>query len=136
MKISTKGRYALRFMADLARAGEGVRLSVKEVSQRQGISDKYLEQIAHLLAGEGFITSTRGAQGGYQLARPASEITVGQVLRACEGDLSPVECVGDGGKVCERADNCDTFFVWMALKQATDNVVDGITIQDLVTRGE
>lgn len=134
MKISTKGRYALRFMAELARAGEGKRLSVKEIAQRQKISDKYLEQIAHLLSNEGFIVSTRGAQGGYSLARPAGDMTVGQVLRACEGDLSPVECVSNCGKDCERADNCDTMFVWRALKDATDNVVDGITIEDLITQ--
>lgn len=134
MKVSTKGRYALRFMAELARAGEGNRLSVKEAALRQGISDKYLEQIAHLLSNENFIVSTRGAQGGYSLARPARNITVGQVLRACEGDLSPVGCVSDCGKGCDRADNCDTMFVWRALKNATDDVVDGITIEDLITR--
>jgi len=134
MKVSTKGRYALRFMAELARSGEDARVSVKEIAQRQQISDKYLEQIAHTLAAKGFITSTRGAQGGYSLAQPASAITVGDVLRALEGDLAPVECVSDCGKECTRAENCDTFMVWQKLKKATDDVVDGITIQDLIDK--
>lgn len=134
MKVSTKGRYALRFMADLARAQEGAYVSLKEIAGRQNISDKYLEQIARILAAENLIISTRGAQGGYALSRPAKEITVGQVLRSCEGDLSPVDCVSDSGSACSRADNCDTMFVWRALKEATDNVVDSITIQDLANR--
>jgi Rrf2 family protein len=134
MKVSTKGRYALRLMANLARVGENRCTPINEIAEQQGLSEKYLEQIVRSLVRENLVISMRGAQGGYLLARKPSEITVGQVLRATEGDLAPVDCVSDGRAECLRADNCETMFVWRALKEATDRVVDGITIEDLVTK--
>ena len=134
MKVSTKGRYALRFMAQLATAEDGICVSLREIAQDQAISEKYLEQIVAMLVRAGLVAGVRGVQGGYHLTKPANEITVGDVLRVTEGDLSPVDCVADGGRSCERADNCQTLFVWQRLKEATDAVVDGITIADLAER--
>lgn len=136
MKVSTKGRYALRFMAELARLDKGARMPIKEVSEKQGLSEKYLEQIVRALKNGDLVIGTRGAQGGYALARDASEITVGEVLRLTEGDLAPVQCVSDEqGDACSRADSCETIFVWRKLKEATDKVVNGITIADLKEKG-
>ena len=134
MKVSTRGRYALRFMAELARQeGAPSNPSIKDISHAQGISDKYLEQIVRPLVREGLVRSTRGAQGGYRLARPAAQITVGDVLRATEGDLAPVDCVSsDCSRECPRSGNCESMFVWRAIKDATDRIIDGITIQDLL----
>lgn len=133
MKISTKGRYALRLMLDLAVHDDGSCIPLKEIAARQGISDKYLEQIITVLSRAGLVKSVRGAQGGYRLAEPASALTVGRILRVMEGSLAPVECVEEGN-FCERASDCVTMGVWRELKQAIDNVVDGITLQDLKER--
>ena len=135
MKISTKGRYALRLMAELAGSGDGACVPLREIAHDQDISEKYLEQIVSTLVHAKLVASVRGVQGGYYLTRKPSEITVGEVLRATEGDLSPVDCVSDGG-VCDRADNCQTMFVWQRLKEATDAVVDGITVADLAAKGQ
>lgn len=132
MKVSTKGRYALRLMVDLAQAKEGQRTPIKDISERQGISEKYLEQIVRPLSQAGFVRSVRGAQGGYLLTDAPENFTVGQVLRVMEGDLAPVDCVADEGTACLRADNCATMFVWRRIKEAVDDVVDNITIADLV----
>jgi len=133
MKISTKGRYGLRLMTELARAeGEGP-LSVKEIARRQSISDKYLEQIIMQLSRAGLVSSVRGAQGGYVLSRPAGEITAGEVLRAAEGSLAPVECAEFG---CDHAEGCTTYGLWKRIKDAVDNVVDSTTIADLVSDPE
>ncbi len=135
MKISTKGRYALRLLLDLAIHDTGEYIPLKEIASRQGISDKYLEQIITQLSRAGFVKSVRGAQGGYRLAEPAANYTVGRILRLMEGSLSPVDCVeGDTG--CERAPYCVTIEVWRQLKEAIDRVVDGITLADLVQRYE
>ena len=128
MKISTKGRYGLRLMTELAREGDGRPLSVKEISRRQGISDKYLEQIIMQLSRAGLVTSVRGAQGGYVLAKPAAQITAGEVLRAAEGSLAPVECVELG---CDHAGACTTYGLWKRIKDAVDQVVDSTTVADL-----
>ena len=133
MKISTKGRYALRLMLDLALHDTGEYIPLKEVAARQEISDKYLEQIITQLSRAGFVKSVRGAQGGYRLAEPPAQYTVGRILRLMEGSLSPVECV-DGEGDCPRADRCVTIEVWRALKEAIDNVVDSITLADLVEK--
>ena len=111
MKISTKGRYALRLMIDLAMNSNGKPVSLKDVAQRQEISDKYLEQIISILHKAGYVRSVRGAQGGYLLRKEPEEYTVGMILRLTEGSLAPVSCIEDDEIVCDRADACVTAIV-------------------------
>lgn len=132
MKISTKGRYALRLMIDLAMNDVGQPIRIKEIAERQGISDKYLEQIISSLVKSGYVKSLRGPQGGYRLAREADTYTVGSILRLIEGKLSPVSCLEDEENVCERRDQCVTLVLWEKIDEAVKGVVDNITIQDLV----
>lgn len=132
MKISTKGRYALRLMLDLALNYTGEYIPIKSIAARQEISDKYLEQIITQLNKAGFVHSIRGAQGGYMLAKRPEEYTVGMILRVMEGDLSPVSCIVENN--CSRSENCVTFEVWVKLKEAIESVVDNITLADLVKR--
>lgn len=131
MKISTKGRYALRLMIDLALNGGEKPVSLKDVANRQGISDKYLEQIISVLNKAGYVRSIRGAQGGYLLKRDPEEYTVGMILRLTEGSLAPVACIEDDQIVCERQDACVTSIVWKKINDAVNDVVDNITLQDL-----
>lgn len=132
MKISTKGRYALRLMVDLALHFEGKYIPLKEIAARQEISDKYLEQIIIQLNKAGYVKSVRGAQGGYKLAKRPEEYTVGMILRLMEGSLAPVACTDDeDGSVCGRAERCPTFDLWKKLKEAIDDVVDNYTLYDL-----
>jgi len=132
MKISTKGRYALRLMLDLALNNTGESVSLKEISQRQEISDKYLEQIISILNKAKYVQSIRGAQGGYRLMRKPEEYTVGMILRLTEGSLAPVACVDEGAAFCSRMHDCATIMVWQKLNSAIDDVVDHITLADLV----
>lgn len=132
MKISTKGRYALRLMIDLAMNSVGEPVSLKDVAKRQGISEKYLEQIISVLNRAGYVKSIRGAQGGYLLRRAPEEYTVGMILRLTEGSLAPVTCVEDGDFPCERQENCVTVILWKKINDAINSVVDSITLQDLV----
>ena len=132
MKISTKGRYALRLMLDLAYNHTGSFIPIKNISQRQDISDKYLEQIITQLSRAGLVKSARGAQGGYMLAKEPQEYTVGEILRLLEGNLAPVACVDDSKEDCTRADGCVTMEVWREIKDAVNKVVDNITLADLV----
>ena len=132
MKISTKGRYALRLMTDLAAYDQDGYVSLKDVAERQKISPKYLEQIAGMLAKAGLLHSGRGAQGGYMLAKEPQEYTVGEILRLLEGNLAPVACVDDTKEACTRADECVTMEVWREIKDAVNKVVDNITLADLV----
>lgn len=132
MKISTKGRYALRLMIDLGENNTGTPISLRDVAKRQGISEKYLEQIISILNKAGYVRSIRGAQGGYLLRREPKEYTVGDILRLTEGSLAPVTCVEDEDMPCERQDNCVTVIVWKKINEAINNVVDNITLQDLV----
>ena len=132
MKISTKGRYALRLMLDLASNNNGDPISLKDVAARQGISDKYLEQIIAMLNKAGFVRSIRGAQGGYMLRRRPDEYTVGEILRLTEGSLAPVACVEDEELSCERANACVTVMVYKKINDAINSVVDNITVQDLL----
>lgn len=134
MKISTKGRYALRLMLDLAINNTGEYITIKSISTRQDISDKYLEQIITQLSKAGFVKSTRGAQGGYRLAKAPEEYTVGSILRLIEGSLSPVACLDDDENVCTRSGQCATLDVWIKLNDAINNVVDNITLADLVDK--
>ena len=133
MKISTKGRYALRLMLDLAIQPGDSAVPLRDVAERQEISDKYLEQIVTQLARGGLVLSVRGAGGGYLLTRTPEEYTVGEILRQLEGNLAPVSCVS-GGSCCGRADRCVTLEVWQQIQDAVDGVVDNITLADLVKR--
>ncbi len=132
MKISTKGRYALRLMLDLAVYNTGEPVSLKDVARRQEISEKYLEQIISLLNKAGFVRSIRGAQGGYLLTKNPEEYTVGAILRLTEGDLAPVSCVGIGNTECERKDSCVTVRIWEKMNEAINGVVDHVTLADMV----
>ena len=134
MKISTKGRYALRLMLDLALYNTGECITIKSIAARQEISEKYLEQIITVLSRAGFVKSTRGAQGGYRLAKAPEEYTVGMILRCIEGSLAPVACLDDEPNECTRADSCATLEVWKQLNDAINQVVDNITLAQLVER--
>ena len=130
MKISTKGRYGLRLMTDLAVYYDQGLIPLKEIAARQEISEKYLEQIMMQLNRSGLVRSVRGAQGGYRLAKPPEDITAGAVLRVLEGSLCPVDCV-DGTAACPRAARCATVGLWSRLKDAVESVVDHTTLADL-----
>ncbi|MCL2052592.1 MAG: Rrf2 family transcriptional regulator [Lachnospiraceae bacterium] len=128
MKITARGRYAVRIMIDLAINDTGEAAKVNQIAKRQDISEKYLEQIISILKKAGFVKSTRGAQGGYRLAKEASSYTVGMILRLTEGNLCPVE--NDVGE-CGGCDTCETLDVWKQLNAAINDVIDGVTIADL-----
>lgn len=134
MKISTKGRYAVRVMLDLALNDNGECIKVKDIAARQGISEKYLEQIIAQLNRAGYVKSVRGAQGGYRLAKKPENYTIGMILRVTEGSLAPVACLDDGADVCERCDTCETLEVWRQLRDAINGVVDHVTVADLVSK--
>lgn len=136
MMISTKGRYALRIMVDVAQHDGEMPVSVREIAQRQDISGKYMEQIISVLTRGGLLRSVRGAQGGYHLARKPDEITVGMILRATEGDLAPAECVAQGGQACMRSGVCPSHAVFTKVYSAINNVIDGVTLCDLIPEGE
>jgi Rrf2 family protein len=132
MKISTKGRYALHFMLDLAAQKEGEYISLKDVAQRQVISMKYLEQIVAQLSRAGFIRSLRGSQGGYRLSRRVEDYTVGDILRATEGDLSPTDCLLDDHNACPNASSCPTLPFWQGLYDVVNDYVDKTTLADFL----
>lgn len=131
MKISTKGRYALRMMVDLAEH-PGSYISLKEIAERQEISKKYLEQIVQLFNKTDMLRTNRGAQGGYMLARQPDQYTVGEILRLTEGSLSPVDCFDRDLSACPRSAFCPTLPVWRGLSKCINEYLDGITVQDLV----
>ena len=133
MKISTKGRYALRLMLDLAVNNTGEPISLKDIAKRENISDKYLEQIISVLNKAGYVKSVRGAQGGYSLREKPEEYTVGMILRLTEGSLAPVSCLEDGEVSCEHVDDCVSVIVYRKINDAINEVVDGITLADLVS---
>lgn len=133
MKISTKGRYAVRVMLDLALNDTGECIKVKDIAARQDISEKYLEQIIAVLNKAGYVKSVRGAQGGYRIARDPAEYTVGMILRLTEGSMAPVTCL-DEGVECEQCDTCETLEVWKELYGAINNVIDNVTVADLVAK--
>lgn len=137
MKVSTRGRYALRLMLDLALNDNDAEqyVTIKSISERQEISGKYLEQIISVLSRAGYVKSVRGSQGGYKLAHPAEEYTVGMILRLIEGSLAPVACMEDNPNQCPRCEKCATLdLVWKQLDDAISGVVDHITLSDLVTK--
>lgn len=134
MKISTRGRYALRLMLELALDEGGQYLTIKSISERQGISGKYLEQIISVLSRAGYVKSTRGSQGGYKLAHPAEEYTVGMILKLIEGSLAPVACMDDETNQCARHKECVTLDVWQQLYDAINGVLDNITLAELADK--
>lgn len=133
MKISTKGRYALRLMLDIALNDAKTPVRIKDIAERQQISDKYLEQIVSSLNKAGFVKSLRGPQGGYRLTKKPEEYTVGMILRLIEGSLAPVACLDDDINKCTRADRCPTLILWEKLYDAISEVVDNITLADLIS---
>ena len=136
MKISTKGRYALRMMLDLAtHQGDGY-VALKDIAQRQEISKKYLEQIVPMLGKSNILRTTRGYQGGYRLARAPQDYTVGEILRLTEGSLAPVACLDGDCKGCSRSDECPTLDVWKNLDKLINDYLDGVTLDTLVAPSE
>ena len=133
MKLSTKGRYGLRAIIDLARYSEEEPVSINNISIRQDISERYLEQLVALLKKAGLVKSIRGATGGYVLAKRAEEISVGDVIRALEGSLEPVKCAAfysDEG--CMASDGCVTKYVWQKINDSINKTVDEIMLDELV----
>jgi len=134
MMISTRGRYALRVMIDLAEHREDGYIPMKEVAHRQGISLKYLEQIMPTLSRNGFVEGLQGKGGGYRLLKPAQECRVGDVLRLTEGDLAPVSCLEKGAQPCGRKAECKTLAMWSNFYNMTNEYFDSITIADFLDK--
>ncbi|MCL2075870.1 MAG: Rrf2 family transcriptional regulator [Betaproteobacteria bacterium] len=132
MKISTKGRYALRMLLDLAENKNDGFIALKDIAERQGISKKYLEQIVTLLNNSDMLRTNRGYQGGYMLAREPEQYTVGQILRITEGKLCPVACMEDEPSQCERSRFCKTLPVWRGLERVLNEYLDSITLQSII----
>lgn len=135
MKISTRGRYALRVMIDLAEHYNGNFIPLKDVAERQDISQKYLESITADLSKNGLLEGQHGKGGGYKLSRSPDETTVGDILRTTEGDLAPVACLEKNAKPCERAADCRTLSMWRKLYRTINGFFDGITLADLISDG-
>ena len=134
MKISTKGRYALRMMIDLAQnQGDGY-VSLKDIANSQEISKKYLEQIVAILNKPDVLRTNRGYQGGYRLAKNANEYTVGDILRLTEGGLAPVSCLDNSPILCDRAEDCITLPIWKGLYKVISEYLDSITLQDIIDK--
>jgi Rrf2 family protein len=131
MKISTRGRYALDFMVNIISDEERKPTSLKEAARRQGVSDKYLEQLVVPLVKHGFVVSVRGMNGGYFLKRKPEEYTVGEILRIMEGDLAPVPCVEANASFCEKRAQCSKVRLWEEINSAINSVVDNITLADM-----
>ena len=137
MMVSTKGRYALRMMIDIAENSDNKisiknMIPIKDISERQGISDKYLEQIVTNLTRAGLLRSGRGSGGGYMLTKTPGQYTVGEILRAIEGKMVPVACLEDEINQCERSSYCKTLGFWKGLSKVIDDYVDSVTLQDFL----
>lgn len=131
MRISTKGRYALRVMVELARQQDDKPISLRAVAQRQRMTFKYLESIISLLMKERLVTSSRGKTGGYRLSRPASQYTVYEILRATEGGLEPVQCLAEQASTCPMEQLCPTLPVWKGLNRVVQEYLEGITLESI-----
>ena len=131
MKISTKGRYALRVMVDLATNDNGNYINLKDIAKKQEISNIYLEQIIAMLNKAGFLDTARGNMGGYRLAKLPKEYIVGDILRATEGDLAPTYCLTEAGS-CTRKQDCKTYAFWQGLDNIINEYVDSKTLEDLI----
>lgn len=132
MKISTKGRYALRIMIDLAEHNSGAYIRLKDISERQGITLKYMEQIMPMLTKAGYVKSYRGNNGGYLLAKRPEEYVVGDILRTTEGSLVPIPCLADEQNQCERHELCTTLAFWNGLNKVINEYIDSYTLADLL----
>ena len=132
MKISTKGRYALRMLLDLAQNGGTGYIALKDIAERQHISKKYLEQIIPVFNKSNILLTNRGYQGGYKLARTPDKYTVGEILRLTEGNLAPVACLECENNHCERAAECITLPVWKGLQKVINEYLDSVTLQDIL----
>ncbi len=132
MKISTKGRYALRMLLDLAEHQNEGYIALKDIAKHQNISKKYLEQIIPIFNKTNFLKANRGYQGGYKLAKSPEQYTVGEILRLTEGNLSPVPCLDQDPIECERSGYCATLPVWQGLYRVINEYLDGITLQDIL----
>lgn len=132
MKISTKGRYALRMLIDLAEHQNDGYIALKDIAARQNISKKYLEQIVAVLNKSDVLQTNRGVRGGYRLAQSPDKYTVGDILRLTEGSLSPVACLDQPLNQCERSGECATLAIWQGLNQVIREYLDGITLQDIL----
>ncbi len=138
MKLSTKGRYGLRAVLDLAVHADEEAVALSQIAERQGISMNYLEQLIARLKKAGIVNGIRGAQGGYMLAIPAEELSVGDILRALEGDLNPVDCseVKPSDSTCSNSDSCVTKYVWKRISDSINEAVDGIMLSELVAESK
>lgn len=136
MKFSTKGRYALRMMIEFANHPKGQMVPLKEVSEKQEISLKYMEQIVTPLARAGLVRSERGSQGGYCLVKAPEDITAGEILCAIEGNLAPIPCLGEDNNPCPDACKCQTLPFWAGLEQVISQYAEGVTLADLVKQAE
>lgn len=132
MMISTRGRYALRVIIDLAERADNNYIPMKEVAERQGISLKYLEKILPALAKNNLIEGVQGKGGGYRLTREPKDYSVGEILRLTEGDLAPVSCLECNAEPCQHVDGCRTFPMWNKLNDIINDYLDGVTIADLM----
>lgn len=132
MKISTKGRYAMRMLLDLAEHQNCGFIALKDIAERQNISKKYLEQIIPIFNRSGILKTNRGSQGGYQLAKTPDKYTVGEILRLTEGSLSPIACVEQEPVECERSGECAMLPVWQGLYKVINEYLDGITLQNIM----
>ncbi len=134
MMVSTRGRYALRVLVDMAEHGGEGYIPMKDVVQRQNISKKYMEQIMSVLVRNGLVEGVHGKGGGYRLTRSPEEYSVGQILRLTEGDLAPVACLECGAKPCPRASECRTISMWSRFNDMTNAFFDGVTVADLMKK--
>ena len=134
MRISTKGRYALRMLVYLAAHQEDGFISLKDIADDQGISKKYLEQIVPMLNKSGILRTNRGNRGGYMLARKPEDCTIGDILRATEGSLAPVSCLEYEVNDCPRAESCATLSIWEGLYKVINEYLDGVTLRDMLDR--
>lgn len=132
MKFSTKGRYALRVIIDLAEHNSGKYIPLTDIAARQEISEKYLESIVSVLSKNGYVDALRGKGGGYRLNRSPDEYTVGSIIKLIEGSLAPVACLEPNAKPCNRASECRTIGMWSGLQKLMTDYLDGITVGDLI----
>ena len=136
MMVSTKGRYALRIMIDLAQHGDGGYISLSDISKRQYVSLKYMEAIVSILNKAGFVESQRGKDGGYRLTRPPEQYTIGSILKLTEGSLAPISCSAFGSAApdsCEQAGSCITYPMWRHLDEIIDGYLEHVTLADLLS---
>ncbi|MBQ8554277.1 MAG: Rrf2 family transcriptional regulator [Clostridia bacterium] len=136
MKISTKGRYALRMLVDMAQHQSATPVALKDIAARQGISKKYLEQIALVLSQSGILHGSRGHQGGYRLVGQPADYTVCSILETMEGSLHPVACLDHAPNACERCNGCETLFIWEGLDEVIRTYLSSMTLQDVLDRIE